>query len=77
MKIWLLTLVCDVCCDFVTFPFGIIGHACYLTVSIPDPCCLSYLFETILHLILRVIWLDVLRYEPCSVCSVMAKFTGS
>ena len=29
-------------CDFVTFPFGILGQVWYLIVSIPDPCCLSY-----------------------------------
>ena len=38
----LLALVCDVYCDFVTFPFGILGQVWYLIVSIPDPCCLSY-----------------------------------
>ena len=37
----LLALVCDVYCDFVTFPFGILGQVWYLIVSIPDPCCLS------------------------------------
>ena len=37
-----LVLVCDVYCDFVTFPFGILGQVWYLIVSIPDPCCLSY-----------------------------------
>ena len=39
----LLALVCDVYCDFVTFPFGILGQVWYLIVSIPDPCCLSTL----------------------------------
>ena len=39
----LLTLVCDVYCNFVTFPFGILGQVWYLTVSISDLCCLSYL----------------------------------
>ena len=39
----LFALVCDVYCDFVTFPFGILGQVWYLIVSIPDPCCLSYL----------------------------------
>ena len=29
-------------CDFVTFPFGILGQVWYLIVSIPDTCCLSY-----------------------------------
>ena len=38
----LLALVCDVYCEFVTFPFGILGQVWYLIVSIPDPCCLSY-----------------------------------
>ena len=39
----LLALVCDFYRDFVTFPFGTLGHLLYLIVSIPDPCCLSYL----------------------------------
>ena len=34
--------ICGVYCDFVTFPFGILGQVWYLIVSIPDPCCLSY-----------------------------------
>ena len=38
----LLALVCDVYCDYVTFPFGILGQVWYLIVSIPEPCCLSY-----------------------------------
>ena len=42
-KVDLLTLVCDVYCDFVAFPFGILGQVWYLVVSIPDPCCLSYI----------------------------------
>ena len=29
-------------CAFVTFPCGILGHVCYLIVSIPDLCRLSY-----------------------------------
>ena len=37
-----LALVSVVHCDFVTFPFGIQGHVWYLTLSIPDHCCLSY-----------------------------------
>ena len=37
-----LALVCDVYCDFVTFPFGILRRLWYLIVSIPDPCCISY-----------------------------------
>ena len=38
----LLALVCDIYCDFVTFPFGILGQVWYLIVWIPDPCCFSY-----------------------------------
>ena len=38
----LLAVVCDVYCDFVTFPFGIPGEVWYLIVSTPDLCCLSY-----------------------------------
>ena len=26
-------------CEFVTFPFGILGQVWYLIVSIPDSCC--------------------------------------
>ena len=44
----LLALVCDVYCDFVTFPFGILGQVWYLIVSIPDPCCLSYFKEILM-----------------------------
>ena len=36
---WLLFVMY---CDFVTFPFGILGQVWYLIVSIPDPRCLSY-----------------------------------
>ena len=37
----LLALVCDFYCNFVTFPFGIIGQVWFLFVSNSDPCCLS------------------------------------
>ena len=37
----LLALVYDVYCEFVTFPFGILGQVWYLIVSIPDPYCVS------------------------------------
>ena len=37
-----MALVCDVYCEFVTFPLGILGEVWYLIVSITDPCCLSY-----------------------------------
>ena len=47
-RVDLLALVCDVYCDFVTFPFGILGQVWYLIVSIPDPCCLSYFVAKIL-----------------------------
>ena len=46
----LLALVCDVYCDFVTFPFGILGHVCHLIVSNPDPCSLSYLAVKSMHI---------------------------
>ena len=38
----LMVLACDVYCDVVTFPFGILGQVWYFIVLIPDPCCLSY-----------------------------------
>ena len=38
----LLASVCDVYCDFVTFPFDILRQVWFWIVSIPDPCCLSY-----------------------------------
>ena len=38
----LLALVCDIYCNFVTFPFGILGQVWYLFASIPDPYCLFY-----------------------------------
>ena len=55
-NLYLLARVCDVYCEFITFPFGILGQVWYLIVSIPDPCCLSYfnvqnftIIEKILH----------------------------
>ena len=41
----LLALVNDVFCEFVTFPFSILGQVWYLIVSILDPCCLFYLLS--------------------------------
>ena len=38
----LLAIVRDVNCDFVTFPFSMLGQVFFFIVSIPDPCCLSY-----------------------------------
>ena len=35
-------------CAFVTFPFGIQGQVCYLIVSIPDLCPLSFLLKYII-----------------------------
>ena len=37
---WLLIVM--FICDFVTFPFGVLGKVWSLIVSILDPCCLSY-----------------------------------
>ena len=42
----LLALVGDVYCNFVTFPYGILGQVWYLTVSFPDLCRLSYFQST-------------------------------
>ena len=58
LRLGLLWIICAICvsflscfrvcsllhvyCDFVTFPFGILGQVWYLIVSIPDPCWLSY-----------------------------------
>ena len=42
----LLALVCDVYCDFVTIPFGILGQVWCLIVSILDPCCLIYFYQS-------------------------------
>ena len=44
----LLALVYDVYCDFVTFPFGILGQVWYLIVLFPDPCCLYYFVDLVL-----------------------------
>ena len=40
----LLALVGDVYSIFVTFPSGILGQVCYLIVSFPDLCRLSYFY---------------------------------
>ena len=39
--------VCEVHCDFVTFPYSILGHVGYLIVSIPDLCRLSYFLHSV------------------------------
>ena len=51
----LLALVCDVYCDFVTFPFGILGQVWYLIASIFDPCCLSYFLYLFIYRLLTVL----------------------
>ena len=40
---WESADVCGVCCEFVTFPNGILGQVWYLIVAIPDLCILTYL----------------------------------
>ena len=40
---WERANLCDVLVWFVTFPCGVLGRACYLVVSIPDLCLLTYL----------------------------------
>ena len=39
----LLAFVSHVYFNFTTFQFGILGQVCSLIISIPDPCCLSFL----------------------------------
>ena len=39
-RAYLLALVGDVYCIFVTFPCGILGQVCSLIVSFPDLCLL-------------------------------------
>ena len=38
-------------CVFVTFPYVVLGHVWYLTVSIPDLCLLHYFKEDITNMI--------------------------
>ena len=47
----LLAPVCDVCCDSVTFTFGILGQVWYLIVLIPDPCCVLTIKQQIRGLV--------------------------
>ena len=52
---WLPFVVLN--CVVVTFPFGILGQVCYLIVSIPDLCPLSY-FHTVrivLHILVLLV----------------------
>ena len=41
-KGYLMALVCDVYCIFITFPCGILGQVWYLIVSFPDLWRLSF-----------------------------------
>ena len=45
----LLALVGDVNCMFVTFQCGFLGQVCYLIVSFPDRCLLSYFVISVFH----------------------------
>ena len=38
----LLALLCVMFSCFLTFPYGVLGHVWYLTLSIPDHCLLPY-----------------------------------
>ena len=72
----LLALFCDVCCDSVTFPFGILGQVWYLIVSIPNSWCLSD-FEAMLY-ILEVSSFSVKRMKKRKVTrSAKRKFMKS
>ena len=74
----LLALVCDVYCDFDSFPLGILGQVWHLIVSTTDLCCLSYfvfLFTPVIHIFnplelnLRfVIFSGVTRIFICTMC---------
>ena len=49
------SIVCDVFCVFVTFPYGVLGQVWSLLVSNPNLCHLPYLY-----------FLESLRkYNPC------------
>ena len=41
-RVYLLVIVGDVYCIFVTFQCDILGQVCYFIVSFPDLCRLSY-----------------------------------
>ena len=63
----LLALVCDVYCDFVTFPFGILRQVWYLTVSIPDPSCLSYFAHNVYYIEINI-WATTWDFQQCGKC---------
>ena len=74
----LLALVCDVYCDFVTFPCGIPGQVWYLIVSIPDPCCLSYFHQCFLTAKINYSLPDIRSKNSCGqVDMVVARQPGS
>ena len=64
----LLSLVCDVYCDLVTFPFGILGQVWYLIVSIP--CSLSYIKRNYL------IFIELLYYSSSESDLLVTKEQG-
>ena len=57
-RAFLLALVDDVYCIFVTFPYGILGQVWYMTVSFPDLCRLSDFNNTGYAAIENVITID-------------------
>ena len=54
----LLALVCGSNCQFVTFPWGILGQVWYVIVSIPDLCTLTY-FKSNLEFRYQIIVLSI------------------
>ena len=65
-----MALVCDVYCDLVTLPFGILGQVWYLIVSSPDPCCLTLFLVYPFHVyLLLVLHLDYFEYTKLKVNS--------
>ena len=75
---WLLFVMFIVI--FLHFPFGILGEVWYLIVSIPDPCCLSYMMQPVFHsvlfttlyvytYVLPLIFLHLLCKAYCIICN--------
>ena len=63
-------------CEFVTFPFGILGQVWYLIESIPDPCCLSYYITArsyILFVFYCVLSYDVASGSEITACNKICK----
>ena len=65
----LLALVCGVYCDFVSFPFRILGQVCYLIASIPDHCYLSNLKTYDEHKLLQMVCISCPLSSDCSATS--------